>query len=110
LRQAVTALLAPGKRAVLGPADDGGYYLLGLQQAEPAMFADITWSTEHVATQTQQRAASIHLPMSMLPAWYDIDDPASLQRLTAEFESPGIGYKAPATRTQLATLRLSLAS
>jgi rSAM/selenodomain-associated transferase 1 len=110
LRDAALGLLAPGQRAVLGPADDGGYYLLGLQQPEPALFSDIAWSTDTVGDDTRRRAAGIGLPMNLLPSWYDVDDPASLRRLAAEFDGPSLGFPAPATRAQLAKLRVPLTS
>ena len=51
LVEAANVLARPGDQAVLGPADDGGYYLLGLKTAHRRMFEDIVWSTEHVARQ-----------------------------------------------------------
>ena len=107
LQQAASLLLAPGKRAVLGPAEDGGYYLLGLRSPEAALFSDITWSTGSVAAETRQRAEAAGLPMELLPSWYDVDDPPSLRRLSEELAAPGIGYAAPASRAQLAGLALS---
>ena len=95
LRQAAGLLTAPGDRAVLGPAEDGGYYLLGLKAPHAAMFADIAWSTEGVAEQTRARARSIDLALVELDAWYDVDDGAALRRLLAEFESPARGPLAP---------------
>ena len=74
-------LLAPGERAVLGPAEDGGYYLLGLQVAQAALFTDIAWSTGSVARQTRARAVGIGLPLVELDPWYDVDDAASLMTL-----------------------------
>lgn len=81
LTQAAEALAPPGDRMVLGPAEDGGYYLIGLKAAHAAVFRDIAWSTETVAAQTAARAAAIGLACVMLPPWYDIDDRASLDRL-----------------------------
>jgi hypothetical protein len=77
-------LEGPGDRAVLGPADDGGYYLLGLKTAHRHLFEGIAWSTEHVAQQTLQRAAELHLPVHILPTWYDVDDIAGLKMLLGE--------------------------
>jgi len=91
LADAATLLLAPGDRAVLGPADDGGYYLLGLKAAHAALFADITWSTEDVAAQTRARARSIGLELVELDSWYDVDDAASLETLLHETR----GFAAP---------------
>jgi rSAM/selenodomain-associated transferase 1 len=92
------ALLAsPGDRAVLGPADDGGYYLLGLKQSHARMFADITWSSENVAAQTRARAAEIGLELVELPMWYDVDDAAALDRLIEELSDDENQPTAPAT-------------
>jgi rSAM/selenodomain-associated transferase 1 len=92
------ALLAtPGDRAVLGPAEDGGYYLLGLKQAHAHMFADITWSSEHVAAQTRARAREIGLELVELPAWYDVDDAEALDRLIEELGGDEDRTTAPAT-------------
>lgn len=62
---------------VLGPAADGGYYLVGLHEkawprARP-MFRNIPWSTEHVFTTTVERIAVTGLGMTLLAPWYDID-------------------------------------
>jgi len=102
LVRAAQLLLAPGERAVLGPAEDGGYYLLGLKTAYPAMFRDITWSTASVGEQTRDRARSLGLPLVELDSWYDVDDAASLRRLLAEMG----GYAAP--ETNMAIDRLGL--
>lgn len=77
-------LAQPGDRAVLGPAHDGGYYLLGLKDAHRRMFEDIAWSTEHVARQTMDRAAELGLAVHVLPTWYDVDDVRTLKILQAE--------------------------
>jgi rSAM/selenodomain-associated transferase 1 len=103
LEQAADILARPGDRAVLGPADDGGYYLLGLKAAHAHMFADIAWSTDTVARDTARRAADIGLELVTLPSWYDVDDAASLARLMASDE----GYAAPATRACLRGMRLA---
>jgi glycosyltransferase A (GT-A) superfamily protein (DUF2064 family) len=105
LAQAAGRLLAPGRRAVLGPADDGGYWLLGLQTPEPAVFARIGWSTERAAADTQARAAAIGLELEILPSWYDVDDRKALVRLAVELGG-GTG-RAAATARCLAGLGLS---
>jgi rSAM/selenodomain-associated transferase 1 len=84
LVEAAEVLARPGDRAVLGPSTDGGYYLLGLKAAHRRMFDDITWSTEHVAGETLQRAREIGLDVYILPAWYDIDDVDGLRRVEKE--------------------------
>jgi uncharacterized protein len=104
--RAASLLLSPGDRAALGPSEDGGYYLLGLQQAHGQLFENITWSTAVVTAQTLQRAAEIQLPVELLREWYDVDDAASLSRLRGEFFDPlselPRGYAAPQTRAYLA--------
>ena len=62
--------MEPGDRVVLGPAEDGGYYLLGMRQAHASLFADIAWSTGTVARDTRLRAAALGLEMVELPVWY----------------------------------------
>jgi glycosyltransferase A (GT-A) superfamily protein (DUF2064 family) len=104
LRQATGALGAPGDRVVLGPATDGGYYLLGMKAPHTRLFEDVRWSTEHVAAETCARAKALDLEVVTLPAWYDVDDRTSLIRLrdqlfgTRAFECSGASaYPAPAT-------------
>jgi uncharacterized protein len=88
LVETARVLARPGDRAVLGPALDGGYYLLGLKAKHHRLFQDIAWSTERVAQQTLERAAELKLPVHILPTWYDVDDVAGLKMLRAElFES-----------------------
>ena len=53
---AVRLLAQPGDRMVLGPSDDGGYYLIGLKTAHRRVFEEIDWSTERVFEQTVARA------------------------------------------------------
>ena len=81
-------LARPGERAVLGPASDGGYYLLGLKTAHRRLFDDIAWSTERVAGETLERARGIGLDVHMLPVWYDVDDIEGLRRLVGEVYRP----------------------
>jgi len=84
LVETAAVLARPGDRAVLGPSNDGGYYLLGLKVAHRRLFDDIAWSTERVAEQTLERAREIGLEVHRLPVWYDVDDVAGLRRLYAE--------------------------
>ncbi len=84
------ALAAPGDRAVIGPAEDGGYYVLGLKARHRRLFEDIDWSTERVFDQTLERAREIGLPVQVLPAWYDVDELAGLRRLHGELFRPGL--------------------
>lgn len=113
LIDAVRWLAQPGDRVVLGPSDDGGYYLIGLKHAHARIFEDITWSTAQVLRQTVERARELDLETSILPAWYDVDDGATLARLCDELFRPGQrdarrngfnGYEATHTRRYLARL------
>lgn len=102
LLEAVQALYAPADRIVLGPAEDGGYYCIGVKKPHPRLFEDIDWSTERVLAQTLDRAREIGLAAVLLPSWYDVDDLASLRRLAEELLCGGdgiqpIGYPAPHT-------------
>jgi rSAM/selenodomain-associated transferase 1 len=111
LVQAAERLLAEGDRVVLGPADDGGYYFLGLKAPHAALFRDIAWSTDSVAEATRLRAREIGLELVELPTWYDVDDAASLGVLLAETgdetgDERG-SFAAPATRAVVARLGLA---
>ena len=107
LVQAIESLAKDGDRVVLGAAEDGGYYLIGLKHAHRNLFNEIAWSTSDVLARTRQRAAEIDLPVELLPPWYDVDDAATLARLCNEllFTSPVSGaYHAPHTRAFLETI------
>jgi len=82
--EAVELLRALGDRVVLGPSDDGGYYLIGVKKPHRHLFEQIDWSTERVLNQTIQRATEIGLEVKLLPTGYDVDDGASLRRLSNE--------------------------
>lgn len=91
LVDAARILSGPGDRIVLGPAEDGGYYLIGLKEPHPRLFEEIAWSTASVFAQTRDRAREIGLEPAVLPRWYDIDDLDSLRRLKAELLAPSSG-------------------
>jgi hypothetical protein len=69
---------------VLGPGEDGGYYLVGLKQIRPELFYGIDWSTPRVLRQTLTKANDLSLSYAELPAWYDIDTWTDLKRLKDE--------------------------
>jgi rSAM/selenodomain-associated transferase 1 len=104
--QAAELLARPGDRVVLGPSDDGGYYLIGLKRFHARLFEDIDWSTERVTGQTLERAAEIGLPVETLPAWYDVDDGEMLARLAADLlTEPRTGSAAPESAAFVRRLR-----
>jgi rSAM/selenodomain-associated transferase 1 len=82
--QAIAELAKPGDRIILGPAHDGGYYLIGLKRAHSELFSNITWSTSTVFAETIAAAQAANLEAVILPLWYDVDDAATLDVLTAE--------------------------
>ncbi len=110
LIKAVDILLESKDRVVLGPCEDGGYYLIGLEALHERLFEDISWSTDVVLAQTLERAAEIELDAILLPQWYDVDDAATLLRLRDEMA--GVWrpprdlepYRAPNTRSYLASI------
>ena len=81
---AVELLNTSDDRVVLGPCEDGGYYLIGLTKPHRELFEQIDWSTERVFDQTMRRAREIGLEVKLLPPGYDVDDAASLRRLCNE--------------------------
>jgi len=105
LTQAIEALRAPGDRMVLGPASDGGYYLIGLKQPHQELFRRIAWGTETVARSTCERAAEISLATTLLPEWYDVDDIETLRWLQEELAGHSTRFRAggaaPASRAFL---------
>jgi rSAM/selenodomain-associated transferase 1 len=84
LVEAVRRLRQPGDRVVLGPAIDGGYYLIGLKYFHARLFEEIDWSTDCVYRQTLERAGEIGLPVAALRKWYDVDDDQTLAMLVRE--------------------------
>jgi len=103
--QAVKMLSEPGDRVVLGPSDDGGYYLIGLKKSRRQLFDRIDWSTERVLEQTKQRARELSLEIGLLPTGYDVDDAVALRRLCDELLSDKLERDiAPNTRQFLTTL------
>ena len=110
IAETARTLARPGDRAVLGPSSDGGYYLLGVKAAHRRLFEDIAWSTAVAARQTLERATEIGLDVHVLPAWYDVDDFASLRTLKGEvtdgmpFDRTLTPYRAPQTRKLFAAL------
>jgi rSAM/selenodomain-associated transferase 1 len=82
--RAVELLSLPNDQIILGPCDDGGYYLIGLKRLHREVFERIDWSTERVFEQTRERANQIGVKVLELPCGFDIDDRATLRRLCDE--------------------------
>ncbi len=87
LEQACQELDDPTVDVVLGPCDDGGYYLIGLKSPCAALFRGIVMSTSTVMAETLERAQEQGLRVACLPGWYDVDTPDELERLVGELRS-----------------------
>jgi len=91
---------------VLGPAIDGGYYLIGARDPLPkALFHAMPWSTPGVLAETVRRGEALGLRIALLEAAYDVDDRDGLDRL--RHDRAGL-RRAPTTRRALVELRLLL--
>ncbi|OGR29505.1 MAG: hypothetical protein A2X83_07985 [Desulfuromonadales bacterium GWD2_54_10] len=99
IRQAFDFLEQGEADAVFGPAEDGGYYLLGLRRCWQGLFRDIPWSTAEVLEASLKRTDQLGLRSALLPAWYDLDDLNDLLRLLGSPEQ-----SAPRTREVACTL------
>ncbi len=71
---------------VIGPTDDGGYYLIGAANTVPPIFEDIPWSTSEVLPETRRRLDSAGILYDTLDPWYDIDEMFDLHRLVENLQ------------------------
>jgi hypothetical protein len=76
---------------VLGPAQDGGYYLIGLRRPAPELFAGIPWSTDRVLALTQSKASAAGLKTALLPVRRDVDTLDDLLALINEAGPEAVG-------------------
>ena len=97
--QMALSLLQSGEAdVVLGPADDGGFYLIGLSAPSPALFEGVLWSGPTVCEQTKANAERAGLRVREIESWYDIDTPEDLLRLRGELlADTASAARAPAT-------------
>ncbi len=95
-----------GADVVLGPAEDGGYYLIALRvgAVSPRLFADVAWSTDRVLAATLERCRELGLRVELLPLAADVDTPDDLRRLAARMATSDLGC--PRTRDLLGSLGL----
>ena len=77
-------LLRRGADVVLGPAADGGYYLIGMRASHTPLFERIDWGTPQVLRQTHSRALELGLTVRLVDPWYDVDDLDTLQRAASD--------------------------
>jgi rSAM/selenodomain-associated transferase 1 len=104
LRRACGVLRDPAIDVVVGPCEDGGYYLIGLRAPVPALFRDMPWSTAVVTEETLARARRLGLRLALLPSWFDVDRGEDLTRLRAP--APPEAFRAPRTLAYLQTGRV----
>lgn len=102
LTAALTLLETGAADAVLGPAADGGYYLLGLRKPAPGLLDGVPWGTEEVCRRVEDRIATRGLRPAHLPPWHDVDTPEDLRRLWEELcRSEAARVRARATEAWL---------
>jgi rSAM/selenodomain-associated transferase 1 len=91
---------------VIGPAEDGGYYLIGTSRPDPRLFEGIRWSTSGVMDATRQACAALGRRVHELPHGYDVDDVEDLARLDLELQAHPA--RAPQTAELLRAVRSRL--
>jgi rSAM/selenodomain-associated transferase 1 len=87
---------------VLGPCEDGGYYLIGLTRPQPRLLREVQMSTPRVLEDTLALARAAGLRVALLPRWYDVDTVVELERLRADLQAQAA--QAPYTRRFVSTL------
>ncbi len=76
----------PGVDVVLGPTEDGGYYLVGVKQRWPELTINVEMSTSNVLADTLAVAESLGATVKLLPIWFDVDEPEDLERLRRDID------------------------
>ena len=77
--------LEAGIDAVIGPAVDGGYYLIGLRKNDDSLFNDMPWGTDQVFALTEKRMKTLNWTIKSLPLYRDIDRPEDLESLPGKY-------------------------
>ncbi|MCA8995614.1 MAG: TIGR04282 family arsenosugar biosynthesis glycosyltransferase [Planctomycetaceae bacterium] len=85
---------------VVGPATDGGYYLIGMNQPNSELFTNIEWSSPRVLEQTVQRVRTLGLSLSLLTPWYDVDTIDDLRMLQGHLAALKLGGHPIPRRTE----------
>lgn len=106
VRKAFTRLSTAQHRVVLGPSRDGGYYLIGMNEATPEIFANMTWSHDRVLANTTARLNALGVPFGLLPSWFDVDSMEDLRRMRGEVD-PVLSRAAPRSLAYLEQLSRS---
>ena len=104
--EALDILSRVGEVLVLGPAEDGGYFLIGLTRSHPEFFEHIPWGTPLVLQRTREAAETLGIPVATIPLWYDVDSASDLRRVCHRPEQPDGGARY--TRAWLAAAPLAV--
>ncbi len=91
-----------GADAVLGPAEDGGFFLLGMRRCEPGLLGGLPWSRPDTLARTEGRLRERGWVVARTAAWFDVDEPAELARLAGMIGRGEV--EAPATARALAAI------
>jgi uncharacterized protein len=83
LHEVFAYLSSSDKRVVLGPSQDGGYYLVGINQPMPEIFSGMTWSHSRVLAETIGKLARLDIDFHMAREWFDVDRIEDIQQLRA---------------------------
>lgn len=84
------AALEPRRSVCIGPSEDGGFYLLGMNAYYPELFEGMTYSHDSVFTDTLARVGVTDARLTVLPQWYDVDTPAMLERMVTDLENTDV--------------------
>ncbi len=103
VRQSFSAL-TPARSVCIGPSEDGGFYLLGMNAFYPQLFEGMTYSHDSVFTDTLARVGTTDARLTVLPRWYDVDTPAALERMIDDLDDGDAD--APRTREMVQQLQL----
>lgn len=79
----------PEVDVVMGPTDDGGYYLIGMRRLHEALILNMPYSTAELANDVRRRGEDLRLLVAELPPWYDVDNGQDLRRLVHERGAAG---------------------
>lgn len=104
IRQSFAAL-EPSRSVCIGPSDDGGFYLLGMNGFYPQLFDGMRYSHDAVFTNTLARVGTTDARLTVLPRWYDVDTPAALERMVQDLDNEDVA--APRTRQMVEALQLN---
>lgn len=89
------AALASGDDAVFGPAEDGGYWLIGVRRMADRVFEGMAWGTGTVLEDTRRRCDDLGWKVSAVATRWDVDRPEDLERLRGDPQAAGLAAQLP---------------